>query len=253
VTREERVVQTFVELANTLVDDFDVIDFLDRLAERAVELLDCAQAGLMLADAGGALRVMASSSEATEALELLQIQNDEGPCFESYHSGEAVYSDDLQDELRRWPVFAPAAVQSGFGSVQAIPMRVHGETIGALNLFRAGSGRLAAPDLPLAQGMADIAAIALIQERSLRESRGVVSQLQGALSSRVIIEQAKGVLAEQAGVGVDAAFALLRTHARSCNRRLSDIAGDLIDGRIDTTTIAVAADVAAAAAADPDT
>jgi GAF domain-containing protein len=236
MTREQRIVETFVELADTMVDDFDVIEFLHRLAERCVELLDCAEAGLLLADAAGVLRVMASSSERSDALDLLQSQNEEGPCFEAYQRGVPVSSEDLASDSRRWPTFAPMALQKGFRSVQAIPMRVRGETIGALNLFRASTGRLVEQDLPLGQGMADIAAVALLQERAVREAHGVVEQLQGALSSRVMIEQAKGVLAERAHIGVDAAFVRMRTYAREHNLRLSKVAHDLIDGHLDAAS-----------------
>lgn len=241
MTREQRIVATFVELADTMVDDFDVIEFLHRLSERCVELLDCVEAGLLLADAAGVLRVMASSSERSDALDLLQSQNEEGPCFECYQRGRAVFSDDLGADLGRWPVFAPAAVQKGVRSVQAVPMRVRGQTVGALNLFRSGVGRMAARDMPLAQGMADIAAIALVQERAVRESRDVVAQLQGALSSRIVIEQAKGVMAARARIGVDDAFARLRAHARDHNCRLSDVARGVIDGRLDAAVLARAA------------
>jgi GAF domain-containing protein len=233
VTREQRIVETFVELADTMVDDFDVVEFLHRLAERCVELLDCSEAGLLLADAAGRLRVMASSSERSDALDLLQLQNEEGPCFECFHRGEAVSTDDLEREHDRWPTFAAAAQNSGFSSVQALPMRVRGSTVGALNLFRAQAGAILDSDLPLAQGMADIAAVALLQERLVRESHGVTQQLQSALTSRVVIEQAKGVLAERAHVGVDAAFVHLRDYARNSNRRLSEIAAEVIDGRLD--------------------
>jgi GAF domain-containing protein len=233
MTREQRIVRTFVELADTMVDDFDVIEFLHRVSERCVELLDCREAGLLLADASGVLRVMASSSERAEALDLLQSQNDEGPCFECHRFGQPVLSEDLSADRARWPTFAPAAIDSGFASVHALPMRVRGNTVGALNLFRAQPGRISERDVPVGQGMADIAAIALLQERAMRESRGVVEQLQGALSSRVVIEQAKGVLAERAQITVDAAFARLRGYARNRNLRLGDVARGLIDGRLD--------------------
>jgi GAF domain-containing protein len=237
MTREQRIVETFVELADTMVDDFDVIEFLHRLAERCVELLDCAEAGLLLADAAGVLRVMASSSERSDALDLLQSQNEEGPCFEAYQRGVPVASKGLTGEAGRWPTFAPMALQKGFSSVQAIPMRARGETIGALNLFRATTGYLVEQDLLLGQGMADIAAIALLQERTVREAHGVVEQLQGALSSRVMIEQAKGVLAERTHIGVDAAFVRMRTYAREHNLRLSNVAHDLIDGHLDAASL----------------
>jgi GAF domain-containing protein len=239
--REQRIVEILVELANTMVDDFDVVEFLHRVSVRCVELLDCDEAGLLLADAGGALRVMASSNERSEALELLQSQNEEGPCYDCWARGEAVFSEDLAADHGRWPRFVPVASENGFRSVQAVPMRVRGETIGTLNLFRVVTGRIAEADLPLAQGMADIAAVALLQERALRETRGVVGELEGALRSRVIIEQAKGVLAEHAQIDVDAAFALLRIHARTNNRRLSDIASDVVGGRLDAEVIATGA------------
>ena len=239
MTREQRIVQTFVELADTMVDDFDAIEFLHRLAERCVELLDCAEVGVLLADAAGRLLVMASSSERSEALELLQSQNEEGPCFECYHRGRPVFSHDLSADQGRWPMFSPAAISRGFKSVQTVPMRVRGETIGALNLFRADVGAIAERDVSLAQGMADIAAVALLQERTLRESHGVVEQLQGALTSRVVIEQAKGVFAENAQISVDAAFVLMRDYARAHNRRLGDIAAGVIDGQIDPAMLNV--------------
>lgn len=241
MSREQRIVETFVELADTIVADFDVIDFLHHLAERSVELLDCAEAGLLLADAAGALRVMASSSERSDALELLQSQNSEGPCFECFHRGRPVFSEDLTADTGRWPTFAPAAIDSGFRSVQAVPMRVHGQTIGALNLFRSVPGRLTSQDMALGQGMADIGAIALLQERTVREARTVVDQLQGALSSRVMIEQAKGMLGERAHISMDLAFRRLRAHARGHNQRLSDVAQELIDGRLDVTLLIASA------------
>ncbi len=237
MTREQRIVETLVELADTMTADFDVVEFLQRVVEYSVELLDCAEAGILLADAAGALRVMASSSERAEVLEVLQAQHDEGPCFECYQRGAPVCSDDLEADQGRWPVFSPVAVEKGFRSVQALPMRVHGETIGALNLFRSVVGRLPEQDISVGQGMADIASIALLAERTVRESRSVVEQLQGALGSRVMIEQAKGLLAERKRIGVDAAFAILRDYARAHNRRLGDVSRELLEGRLDASEL----------------
>ncbi len=238
MTREQRIVEVFVELADSLVGDFDVLDLLHRLTERCVELLDCAEAGLLLADAAGVLRVMASSSERTEALELLQSQTADGPCVECFERGEPVFSDDLVVDRERWPAFAPAAAEQGFRSVQALPLRVRSDTIGALNLFRTELGRIAEPDLSVGQGMAHIAAIALLQERSMRESLGVIEQLQAALNSRVVIEQAKGMLAERTTTSVDRAFAQLRDYARRHNLRLSDVARELVEGELDAAALA---------------
>jgi hypothetical protein len=238
MNREQRIVQVFVHLTDTMVDDFDVVEFQHRLVNDCVELLDCAEAGLLLVDAAGGLRVMASSSERANALELLQTQNREGPCFECYRTGQPVFSENLAEDSERWSTFAPTALRMGFASAQAFPMRVRGETVGALNLFRATPGRISPGDMTLGQGIADIATVALLQERALRESRSVVEQLQTALTSRVIIEQAKGVLAEQAQISVDAAFARLRAHARQHNLRLSEVARELIDGRLAAESIA---------------
>jgi GAF domain-containing protein len=242
MSREQRIVETFVEFADTLVTDFDVVDVLHRVAERCVELLDCVEAGVLIADPVGGLRVMASSSERTDALELLQIQNDEGPCFECYRNGELVRSADLNADATRWPVFAPAAVSAGFGSVHAVPMRARGTTIGGLNLFRSQPGRLAPPDVPVAQGMADIGAIGLLYERRSRETHDTVSQLQRALRSRVVIEQAKGLLAERLQVNMDEAFACLRGYARDHRMQLSRVADQLIAGCLEDDAFAETAD-----------
>jgi GAF domain-containing protein len=233
VTREEQIVSTFVELSDAMVDDFDIVEFLHRVVRRTMELLGCAEVGLLLANTTGRLQVMASSSERSEALELLQSENEEGPCFESYRGSRLVFSEDLEQDRGRWPSFVPAALDRGISSVHAIPMRVRGETIGTLNLFGAEGGQLKGRDVPLGQGMADIAAVAILQERAVREARDVVEQLQHALNSRVLIEQAKGVLAERAHVSVDVAFACVHAYSRAHNRRLSDVARDVVEGRLD--------------------
>ncbi len=232
-TREQTIVETFVEFADTLIADFDVVEFLHRVTVRCVELLDCVEAGVLVADATGALRVMASSSERTDALELLQAQNAEGPCYECYQQGRSVHSEDLAADAGRWPVFAPEATRAGFASMHAVPMRAHGKTIGAMNLFRSHSGRLAEPDVPVSQGMADVAAIGLLNERRARETYDTVGQLQRALQSRVVIEQAKGLLAERLQLSMDEAFTRMRGYAREHNTRLTHLAEELIDGRLD--------------------
>ena len=237
MTREEQIIATFVELADTMLEDFDIVEFLHRLLERAVELLSCAEAGLLLANAEGALQVMASSSQRSEALELLQSESGRGPCVESYLGSQTVFSEDLEMDRKRWPVFAEAALGSGIGSVHSIPMRVQGETIGTFNLFRSKVGRIGPHDLPLGQGLADISAVAILQERATRERRGIVQQLEHALGSRVLIEQAKGILAERAHASIDAAFLGIRAYSRSHNRRLIEVAGDIVENRLDTSDL----------------
>jgi GAF domain-containing protein len=231
-TREERLTQTFVELADSLVDDFDVVDLLTVLADRCVEVLDVSAAGLMLAAADGALRGVASSSDAMRVLELFELQAQEGPCLDAHRTGQPVVNQDLITVNGRWPRFAPVALEAGFRSVHALPMRLRGATIGALNLFRSTAGGLDDLDLAAAQAMADIATIAILQHRAATESQLLNEQLSLALDSRVVIEQAKGVLAERAGLDMEQAFARLRGHARNHNLRLADVAHAVIDGSL---------------------
>jgi transcriptional regulator with GAF, ATPase, and Fis domain len=227
---ERQVAEVFVELADTLVDDFDLIDFLHRLTERCVDLLDVSAAGLLLTDQRGALQVVAASTERTRLLELLQLQTDQGPCPECFHTGRPVTVIDLAGTAGRWPAFVVAAQRIGFASVHALPMRLRTDVIGALNLFDTRVGALSADTVRLGQALADVATIGLLQARAISRRDTIAEQLQGALNSRVIIEQAKGVLAERRGLDMDQSFALLRTTARSTNRRLSELARDVVDG-----------------------
>jgi transcriptional regulator with GAF, ATPase, and Fis domain len=206
----ELLSETFVELTDTMVAGFDVIDFLHVLTDRSVQLLDVSAAGLLLADPRGELRVVAASSEAARLLELFQLQNDQGPCLDCFRAGRPVAAADLAAEAQRWPRFAAAAQQAGFAAVQALPMRLRDQVIGALNLFRAVPGAFDPADIRIGQALADVATISLLHERSMRHSDTVNEQLQTALNSRVIIEQAKGKLAERLGLDMDQAFSVLR-------------------------------------------
>jgi len=226
---------TFVELTDTMVAGFDVIDFLHVLTDRSVQLLGASAAGLLLADPRGELRVVAASSEAARLLELFQLQNDQGPCLDCFRAGRPVDAADLAAAAARWPRFVPAAQQAGFAAVQALPMRLREQVIGALNLFRTTPGAFSPAGIRVGQALADVATISLLHERGMRHSDTLNEQLQTALNSRVIIEQAKGKLAERLGLDMDQAFNLLRDQARARNRRLSDLAKDLIDGS-DTLT-----------------
>jgi transcriptional regulator with GAF, ATPase, and Fis domain len=221
---------TFVELTDTMVAGFDMIDFLHLLTDRSVQLLDVSAVGLLLADPRGELRVVAASSEAARLLELFQLQNDQGPCLDCFRSGRPVQAADLAAEAERWPRFAPAARQAGFGAVQALPMRLREQVIGALNLFRADPGTFDPANVRIGQALADVATISLLHERNMRHSDTLNEQLQNALNSRVIIEQAKGKLAERLGVDMDQAFNLMRDYARTSNRRLSDLAQAFVEG-----------------------
>jgi transcriptional regulator with GAF, ATPase, and Fis domain len=225
----ELLSDTFVDLADTMVADFDVIDFLHMLTDRSVALLAASAAGVVLADPRGELRVAAASSEAAGLIELFQIQNDQGPCLDCFRTGQPVTAADLTRADQRWPRFAATAVQAGFRTVEALPMRLRDQVVGALNLFRATPGPFAAADLRIGQALADVATIGLLQERSLRRTEILAEQLQGALNSRVTIEQAKGKLAERLTINMGDAFQMLRDYARNSNQHLTDVARNFVE------------------------
>lgn len=230
--RETLLAKTLVKLADTLVADFDVVDLLTLLADSCVDVLDVGAAGLMLAAPDGELRVMASSSEAMRVLELFEVQAQEGPCFDCYRTGQPVVNEDLATVDGRWPRFAPEALAAGFQSVHALPMRLRGTVIGALNLFHVDRGEMRRADLDAAQALADVATIAILQHRAALEAHVLSDQLNHALNSRIVIEQAKGMVAERRNLDMADSFGLLRGYARNNNRRLVDVASDLIAGRL---------------------
>jgi GAF domain-containing protein len=230
--REQELLKAFIEFADTIVDEYDVVEFLHRLATRCVELVDASEAGIMLADRDGTLHYIASSSERMRLIELFELQHDEGPCLDAFREGVAVHGSLTGDAHARWPHFAPHAQEVGFASVSALPMRLRTEVIGALNLFSSSAGPLSEEDREVAQALADIATIGILQERALSDAHVVTSQLEGALESRVVIEQAKGIVAERAGVPIDEAFGLVRAYARTHNRLLRQTAQEIIDGTL---------------------
>lgn len=230
--RERQVSTTFVELADTLVAGFDVIDFLTLLSQRCVDLLSVAEAGILIYNPQGRLQVAASSSEEARLVELFELQADEGPCMDCYRTGSAVVADDLTAATGRWPRFVPVAVEAGFRSIHALPMRLRDHAIGSVNLFGDRVGPLAEDDRLLGQALADVATIGLLQERASRESQLLAEQLGHALDSRVVIEQAKGMLAERNQVSMADAFGQLRRFAREHNLRLSDVAGQVVAGEL---------------------
>lgn len=230
---QDILARTLVELADTLVDDFDVVDLLSLLTDRCLEAFEVQGAGLMLAEpVGGNLRVMASSSGTMRDLELYELQTSDGPCIDCYRTGEPVLNQDLATAAQRWPRFTPAAVAVGFESVSAIPMRLRGTTIGALNLFRTDSSPMCDSDLASARTLADVATIAILQHQASLDALTLNTQLNHALNSRIVIEQAKGMLAERAAIDVDEAFRWLRGHARRHNLRLASLSQDFLDGTV---------------------
>lgn len=225
----ERLAEVLVEVADTLISDFDLIEFLQTVTTRTAELVDAETAGLLLADPHGELHFMAASDEATRWLELFQVQNHDGPCLDAYRTRTPVVNVDLADASDRWPLFAPRAAEAGFRSVHAIPLRHQDDVIGTLGVFGTHRGGLGPKDVQILQALADIATIGLLQERTIRRAEQVTEQLQNALNSRIVIEQAKGALARIRGVHVDTAFELIRTYSRSHRLRLGDVARAVLD------------------------
>ena len=231
LNRQALTATTFVEIVDTLVDDFDVIEVLTVLTSRSVELLESAAAGILLADSDGKLRVIGASTEAVGLLELFQIQNDEGPCLDCFNTGVVVSEDDLTTSTR-WPKFAAESVRAGFPAVCAVPLRLKDLILGCLNLFMSEPTGLAESEVSLAQALADVASIAIIQDMATREAAIREGHLQHALNSRIVIEQAKGMIAERAHVDMDDAFSRLRSFARNSNTGLTEVAEGLVSGTI---------------------
>jgi GAF domain-containing protein len=234
--REAALARAFVRLADTLASDFDIVDFLQGLSVDSVEILGAEAAGVMLTDARGGLRLIASSDERMRLLELFELQGAEGPCLDAFSTGRPLQANASSSRIR-WPAFAQRSSDSGFQMMCAVPLRVRTNVIGAMNLFRATDEPFTDDEMGIAQAMAEMAAIGLIQERALREHSLLTEQLQAALNSRVIIEQAKGMLAEYLKVTMAEAFKLLRTYARDHNRKLSDVARDVVDRKITSTAL----------------
>ena len=236
VTHDAVLARAFVRLADTLASDFDIVDFLHGLSADSVEILRAEAVGVMLADPRGGLRLIASSDERMRLLELFELQGAQGPCLDAFSSGQAIQAS-AADSRARWPLFAPRASGAGFQAMCAVPLRVRSDVIGAMNLFRGSDEPFTPTEMEIAQAMAEMAAIGLIQERALRERNLLTEQLQAALNSRVVIEQAKGMLAEYLTMTVDDAFKLLRSYAREHNRKLSEIASDVVIRKIPSAAL----------------
>ena len=230
--RERAVAELLVSLADSLVDDYDVIEMLHRLTSECVRLLQVDAAGLLLSDQRGSLQLVSSSAEQARLLELFQLQADEGPCLDCFRTSRQVTVADLSEEEGRWPEFVPRAAEAGYAAVHALPLRLRDNTIGALNLFSVHAGALDDDELRIAQALADMATISILQERAVHRGDILVDQLQTALNSRVIIEQAKGVMAERHQVDMAEAFSSLRSFSRNNRRKLTEVALELVSGTL---------------------
>ncbi|HEU4676257.1 MAG TPA: GAF and ANTAR domain-containing protein [Motilibacteraceae bacterium] len=237
VTREVRLAETFVALADTLVDDFDVVDLLDQLVSSCTSLLEASAAGILLLDSRGRLQLVASSSEESRLLELFALQTDEGPCLECVRSGSPVSVADVTAEPQRWPRFAAAAAAAGLVGINALPLRLREQVIGGLNIFHAQPARLGPDEERIAKALADASSIAIIQQRAAARSTLLAEQLQAALDTRIVIEQAKGVLAQSGGIGVAAAFDSLRRFARNHNLKLGEVAAAVVARQLDAEQV----------------
>jgi GAF domain-containing protein len=230
-TREQLLLETLAVAADTLVEDFDVIDFLQDLVDRCAAIFDAVDVGIVLADSDGDLAVVASTSERLRLIEVLQLRAG-GPCVDSFDTGEVVTAGSPEDMEERWPQFSAEAGRSGYRSVHAVPLRLRRTTIGSLNFFSDQAGELSTADAGVAQTIADVATIGLMQERAAREATLAQEQLRRALAARVLVEQAKGVLADSHSIDMDAAWQVLRREARVRRSRVTDLARGVVDGRI---------------------
>ncbi len=236
-SRERDIIKAFVDLSNELVEGYDVVDLFTDLTANCARLLHIASAGLLLADQKGVLHLAAASSERSHHLEILQLQRAEGPCLDCYRTGEPVVVPDLSLQVERWPQFCAAAESTGFASVHAVPMRLHDQVLGALGLFSDTTGTLDDDDLALAQAMVHVASVALVNEKSAADLSTVNSQLQHALTSRVALEQAKGVIANTGGLDMQDAFNVLRRYARDHGEKLTDVAHRVVSRELQGDTL----------------
>ncbi|MEV4604162.1 GAF and ANTAR domain-containing protein [Amycolatopsis sp. NPDC049253] len=233
-TPDQRLARTFVALADTLVVGFDVLDFLAALAERSVELLEVDAAGVILSDQRGGWRPAAGSSERADLVELFAVQARQGPCFDCVAEGRPVRSGDLATEaaLRRWPQFAPAALDAGFRAASAVPMRLREQTVGALTLLKQAPVDPDDNTIAIGQALADVATIGILHNRAASRAELLAEELEATLRRRAVIEQAKGVLAEHGGIDMQEAFTALRRYAHAQGRGLSEVAHDLAEGTV---------------------
>lgn len=238
MARDQLLATTFVELADTLGDDFRALDFLQNLAERSAEIFDASAAAIVLADQRGDLQQVASTSHASRVLGVISLSLSRGPAQESVFTGEPIVNVPEARAAARWPRFVTAAADIGFHSVQVFPLRYRNEVLGALSLLFAEPTRISGADAHIAAALTRVATIALMQERTPRQKELLAERMQSALGEQVLLEQAKGVVAQLADVTVESAFTLMLTYSRTESRALSEVARSVLDGSLEAKTLA---------------
>lgn len=241
VEPDRQLGQAVGEITDALVQDFDVVDVATQVVTSCAELVGADNVGLLVADAAGQLRLLAATSEEAHVIESFQVEGGDGPCLEAFTTGELVSAGSPGEIAGRWPHFARIAQREGIGAVFAAPLTMRGRPIGSLNVFSEAPGELDADARRKVELLAGLATVALTQAERVRDHATTVQQLQTALTSRVAIEQAKGVLIAATGVDVDEAFARLRAYARANRRRLSEVALDVVERRLDAETFTATA------------
>ena len=228
--REKLTTAAFIEVANALASDYDVGEFLHMLVGRCSEALNSDAVSVLLEAQEGTLQLAAATSERMRELEDLEIRLGQGPCVETYRQGAPVSAGDMRKEQDRWPATAPKAMEIGLLAVNAFPLKVDGDSVGAFNVYREAAGALSDEELRLTQAFADVATVGILRDRKVSEAERRAEQLQGALDSRVLIEQAKGVLAERQGISTELAFDMIRRYARNHHRKLRGVCQQIIAG-----------------------
>jgi GAF domain-containing protein len=236
-TREARVAKAFIRTTSALMTPYDIVELLSTLMATCTDIFGLEAGGILIADVVGDLELVASTSEEASIVETMVIGAGAGPCIDAYVRGEIVTVADIAVDAEEWPQFRSTALAQGFRSVHAVPMRIRGEVVGVMALLGTHAGRLPADDLEAAQSLADIATLGIIHERSFRQPHAITEQLHLALDTRILIEQAKGVLAQSGGLTMDAAFDALRQYARQNELTLREVADRVVNLRIDATVL----------------
>lgn len=231
------LLRTLIAMADTLVADFDLPDFFQNLVERAADLFGAESAGLLMTGERVGIDLVAYTPESIGFVELLQLQVEQGPCLDAIRTRTPVRAADLAADADRWPRWSPRALDAGVRSVYATPMRLRDRTLGALNLFSARPDALTDADLVGVQALTDVATIGLLHERNARDQDVLSRQLQVALTSRVVLEQAKGVIAGRSTLDPERAFTALRAYCRNTNSKLGPTARAVIAGDLDVAVV----------------